>query len=464
MKRSKLYISTFTLLMIGMNACKKGDDLYVSPNAPLKATANTLLSGIEVGTFNNLEGGAVRIASIFMQHNSGIAGQAVQPETYAPTESDMDNYWNGLYLNMNNCKLLIDQFGGESPYYKGLGEIIMVMNLGVATDMWGDVPFSEAFKGTETGENLMPKFDPQQDVLNNMQAMLDDAIVNLAKPASSNAHLPGGDDFIYSGNPAAWTKLAYTLKARYYSRLSKKPGFDANLLLNYLSKGMGSNSDNCYAKHGTGGSEGNQWASYLVNRAYLVASQVFIDSLGNMNDPRTPQYFDTTGFGNKAVGNPLGSFDANVSYWGPYIGGLTSDGNVDPSKHILLVGFAEAKFLEAEAKVRLNDANAYTVLNDAIKASVSEVTEGANDGSSIAIYTNLNTNLHTVILEKWKASFTNPVEAYADYRITGFPNLTPNPSAALSYIPKRLPTSQGERTGNINAPTPSLDVPVWYAK
>lgn len=464
MKRNKIYILSLTVLISGIFSCKKGDDLYISPNAPTKATASTLLSGIEVGTFNNLEGGTTRQASIFMQHNSGVLGQALEPELYAPTESDMDNYWNGLYLNMNNCKILMDQFGSESPYYKGIAEVIMVMNLGVATDMWGDVPYTEALKGTETGENLMPKFDSQQSVLASIQTLLDDAIVNLAKPASSNASVPAGDDFIYNGNPKAWTKLAYTLKARYYSRLSKKGGFDANMMLTYLSKGIASNADNCYAIHGSGGSEGNQWASYLDNRAYVVASQTLIDSLGNMNDPRTPQYFDTTGVG-EAVGNPLGDLDPGVSYWGPYVGGLSpGDQLTDPSKHIVLVSYAEAKFLEAEAKVRLNDASAFNTLNDAIKASVQEVTEGADDGSSVANYTALNTSLRTVITEKWKAMFTTPVEAYAAYRITGFPNLKPNPNAKLPYIPKRLPTAQAERVSNPNALTPSLGTPVWYAE
>src|ERR1700739_4919726 len=96
------------LLLTGLNSCKKGDDLYISPNSPVAATPASMLSAIEVGTFSNLESGGVRIASIFMQNNSGVSGQMVQPEQYQPIESDMDNYWNTLYPNMLNCKLLID--------------------------------------------------------------------------------------------------------------------------------------------------------------------------------------------------------------------------------------------------------------------------------------------------------------------------------------------------------------------
>ena len=197
----------------------------------------------------------------------------------------------------------------------------------------------------------------------------------------------------------------------------------------------------------------------------MVASAVLVDSMGNMKDPRTPCYFDTTGVG-EATGNPLGEISGG-SYWGPYVGGYIPgdpDGNVNQAKNIVIVSYAEAKFLEAEAKVRLGDGNAFNTLNDAIKASVMEVTEGLNGGDSVAKYIAANTNLHAVITEKWKAMFSEPVEAYAAYRITGFPNLKPNPNGKLPFIPKRLPTAQAERTGNPNAPTPSLGTPVWYAE
>jgi hypothetical protein len=453
MKKSYI-IATLALLISGFDSCRKGDDLYVSPNAPSTATPQTLLSAVEVGTFNNLEGGTARIASIFIQHNSGVAGQSIPHEQYNPTESDMDNYWNGLYTNMNNCKILGDTYGTTDPYYRGIGKILLAMNLGLTMDMWGDVPYSEAFQGLQG--NFTPHFDDQQSVLNSIQSLLSDAISDLATAAGDNNVSPGPDDFIFGGDVTLWTKTAYTLKARYYSRLSKKAGFDPNIVLTYLGQGISSTAENCYSVHGSNGSEYNQWYAFLNDRAYMVASQVLIDSMGNMADPRTPYYFDTTGVGS-AVGNPLGSLDPGVSYWGPYVASSSS-------KHIPLVTYTEALFMEAEAKVRLGDATAVTSLNNAIMASVSEVTIGANSGSSIATYTAATTTVHTVILEKWKAMFAQPIEAYSDYRRTGFPMLTPNPNALRTYIPKRLPTSLTERTSNPNAPTPDLADPVWYAQ
>ncbi|MGZ4047735.1 MAG: SusD/RagB family nutrient-binding outer membrane lipoprotein [Bacteroidia bacterium] len=461
MKNKSKIIIGFSLLLVGLNSCRKGDDLYTNPNQPATATAPSMLSACEVGTFNSLEGGTVRIASIFMQNSSGVSGQAVQPEQYAPIESDMDNYWNTLYPTMLNCKLLQDNYGAADPNYKGIAEVLMAMNLGLTTDMWGDCPYSEAFQGASG--NFTPHFDPQQNVLNSIQSLLDQAIIDLAN--TNNNIVPASDDFIFGGNTTAWTKVAWTLKARYYTRLSKKPGYDPTVVITDLSHGIASNSDNLYSKHGSGGAEGNQWASFLNNRfGYIVASQTLIDSMGNMTDPRTPYYYDTTGEGGVAVGNVIGSLNPAVSNWGPYVGGLDASGNVDQTKSIALVSYAEALFLQAEAEVRLGLGTANVTLNNAIMASVSEVTQGASTGASIATYTPLNTTIHTVILEKWKAMFADPIESYSDYRRTGFPVLMLNPIGLVNYIPKRLPTSEQERTSNPNAPTPALNVPVWYAQ
>lgn len=442
------------MLTAGFSSCRKGDDLFVSPNAPVSATPQTMLSAVEVGTFNNLEGGTARIASIFVQHNSGVAAQSIGHEQYNPTPTDMDNYWSGVYLTMNNCKILNDNFGKANPYYGGIAKIILAMNLGNATDLWGDVPFTEAFKGQEG--NFTPKYDSQESVLTAVQTLLSEAISELSKPVGSNTVLPGSDDFIFNGDVAAWTRTAYTLKARYYSRLSKKSTYSAATLLDYLSKGISSNAENCYSVHGTGGAEYNQWYAFLNDRSYMVASQTLIDAMGNMTDPRTEMYFDVTGTG-EAVGNVLGDLNPDASYWGPYL-------TPGPDQRVPLVSYAEAKFMEAEAKVNMGDATAFSSLNDAIMASVDEVTNGGNDGSSLATFTSANTDLTSVMTEKWKAMFAQPVEAYSDFRRTGLPALTPNPNALRTYIPMRLPTSLTERNTNPNAPQLDLNVPVWYAE
>jgi hypothetical protein len=51
-------------------------------------------------------------------------------------------------------------------------------NYSIATDLWGEVPFSEALQGRE---NRTPVFDDQQSIYEGLQDILDEAIADLQK-------------------------------------------------------------------------------------------------------------------------------------------------------------------------------------------------------------------------------------------------------------------------------------------
>jgi hypothetical protein len=459
MKTKKILILALTIG--AFTSCRRGNDLYVSPNSPSVATPATLLTGIEANTIMNYEAGIARTVSMWMQHNSGFIQQYQQYDAYDIQSSDMDNYWTGLYVGaMKNSQILYTQYELTYPYYGGIAKINMAINLGIATELWGDVPYSEAFK-FEAGVSF-PHNDKQKDVLASIQTLLDQAIADLSKPASANVKLPSGDDVIFGGNAAGWVKAAWVLKARYHNLSSKSdPTGSANNVVADMAGAMTSNADNCYAMHNSS-TDQNQWASFQDGRGYMCASQTMIDSMGgsvkaSTPDPRLFYYFDSTGMGNIVVGNTLGG-TSQGSLLGPYLYSPTDD---RPSP---LVTYAEQLFLLADAKVRLADPTAFTTLNQAIMASVSDVTAGTNTGASLATYTPLKTDMHAVILEKWKAMFGQPLEAYADYRRTGFPRLTVNPAGVRTYIPQRFPTDLAETTSNPNAVTYQLNTPVWFAQ
>ena len=130
-----------------------------------------------------------------------------------------------------------------------------------------------------------------------------------------------------------------------------------------------------------------------------------------------------------------------------------------------LVTYVEQLFIEAEASLRSgNAAAAATAHNNAVKESILFLT-----GSSDAAYEAANANetagsisLEKIMTEKNVAMFLQ-AEGYTDWRRTGFPTLAANPNAALSGIPRRLPTPQQERLYNSNAIVVSdILYPVWW--
>lgn len=453
MKKNIKIIALLTLVFI--SSCRRGDELYVSPNNPSNPTAAGLLTALEVNTFQNAEGELARLASTLVQHMAGATGQYQAYQNYDIIEGDFNNQWEGLYSGtLMNAKILIDGNAEENPHYTGIARILMALNLGIATDLWGDVPYSEALQG-QTG-NFTAKYDSQEDILNSIQSLLDESIVDLGKPVSANVITPGNDDLIFGGDTEKWIKAAWTLKARYANRLSKKdPSGSATKVLNYLEKGFSAQNENLEAMHSS--ESLNQWGAFQNQReGYIVVNQIFINSLQANSDPRLP-YF-------------VNEVDA-----GGYVGGKLSDEQISSDASTIgkffgttmnypILTYYEAKFLEAEAKARLGQ-DASSALNDAIIASVNYVTAGTNSGATVATYSTASATVEAVIIEKWKAMF-GQLEAYNDYRRTGFPSLTPRPGsvgAVRDYIPVRFPTPQTERQNNPNAPIVELNVPLWWA-
>ena len=194
MKNITYYILVFALTLTGFTSCKKYlDDVALNPNDPLKVSPNALLAEIELATFSNYNGNLNRRSSVFTQHLAGIDGQYVGVANYKINEGDVTNEWKTLYSGaLINCKILIDTLGTKSPNFAGITKVLYVMNLGLATDMWGDVPNREALGAL--GQGYKPHYDSQQEIYSDMQTMLTDAIANLKQPTTSNLFSPGSYD------------------------------------------------------------------------------------------------------------------------------------------------------------------------------------------------------------------------------------------------------------------------------
>ncbi len=452
MKNITYYILIFAITLTGFTSCKKYlDDVALNPNDPLKVSPNALLSEIELATFSNFNGNLNRRVAVFTQHLGGIDGQYVGVANYKINEGDVTNEWKTLYSGaMINCKILLDTLGSKSPNFSGIAKVLYVMNLGLATDMWGDVPNSDAFKALT--QNYTPHYDSQQQIFADIQSMLSDAIVDLKKPSIGSLFVPTSYDYIYGGNIEEWISAAYVLKARYANRLSKlNPSQTATDALIYLDSayahGFASSSRDANAVFGKSGNENNQWFAFEDQRGYVKMGAFFINLMNTNNDPRIGYFATTDSSGVIYTGEDVdpGNGTGYESALGTYFGSRTSKAPI--------VTYIEAKFIEAECKLRSgNTAGAATAYNAAVKESILNVT-GASDLTYEAAHaseTAGSINLTKIMTEKYVALFTQ-AETWADWRRTGLPVLTPNPSGVVSGIPRILPTSQDERNYNPNA-------------
>ncbi|WP_179213402.1 SusD/RagB family nutrient-binding outer membrane lipoprotein [Ekhidna lutea] len=430
--------------VVVLTACDFGDtNLNPTSVSGEQVTLPLILPKAEIQSAYNIAATGGRIAGIWMQYFEGVEAQQNAITNYNSDEADVNNTWEfQLYVgamrdNINIIEKATEE-GNESPYYAGIGRILLAHNLSFATQLWGDIPYSEAFQGSD---NLNPVFDTQQEVFAAIQGLLDQAIANLQEPAAGV--IPGADDLIFGGDIDSWIATARSLKARNFVILSKRNGTSAYTdALAQINAGVLTDADDGQPDFdfGTATADANPVALFETDRAAtLQLDPTFADVILN-GDPRSAVYFDNSG--------ALNAFAGTTLFWGR---------NQSP---LPLISYSEVKFIEAEALLMTGDiAGAEVALNEAIKSNMHQV---GVDSSSAAVSTYLGTNASLaglattnarqdrVISEKYKALYVQGmVEIWSDYRRTGFPGfISPEPGAAESILPRRLVYPQQENLTN----------------
>ncbi len=461
----KIILSISLILLVLSQGCKKfTDGDKISPNAPSEVTAPLLLTNCEVALFASYSGGLSRVTSMLTQQSSGFTDQAFIYEKYGMVEGDFDTEWQTIYASgLINTKKLIEKAGAANPHYAAIGKILQVLMIGAATDLWGDIPYSQALKGEDgTEASRKPAYDRQEVVLNAIQATLDEAIAQLK--STSNVITPDADDFIFNGKADKWLKTAWMLKARYALRLSKRNSADAyaKTLSALTNAGTITSADDCNMMFGTNANEYNQWYAFtrVDRKGYIRMGAKLVNMMNAMSDPRLPFYCkanDTTAY----IGGPAG--EAETITYGKYVSTI-GDYYSSPDSKLPLITFVEAKFMEAEAKLSTDKAGAATAYNDAVIEHIVKVTGAAPNAAYIlanASETGATITLEKIMNQKYIAMFTQ-LEVYSDWRRTGFPTLT-KATGATKNIPRRMVNVLEERQYNSNATIVSdVSVPVWW--
>lgn len=470
------HILKYTLVtstLLSLFSCNKFLDINTDPNHPLSVGESLILSPVEVTLGTQVVGGFNGTTNAYWAQQISLNQPAPDIETYKILPSDVDNTWSFyIYPNiLNNLNNMVNQAEAANHYeYTAIGKTLMAYTFAIATDIWGDIPFSQAFNPSKYPK---PVYDAQESVYNGIQLLLDSAIIYSNKGTSEIA--PGSDDYIYGGDMALWRKLMYMLKARFYLRLSNAPGrtaaLQADSALAAIQNGFASNSDNTTMPYiGAAGQESPWYENTLPGAGGVVLGEALIDSLVARNDPRLP-VIATTNNNGKYVGRPAGippvSNPASYSYLNIFYGGYINAVNTAGSKAPLyLATYTEQLFIQAEATfVKSGATAADPIYRAAIQAHMDMLgISAANEATYLASRPTLtSTNaLQSIINEKYIADFLS-LEPYNDWRRTGYPKLALAQNAYVQYIPLRYPYGTTTILAN---PQPQqsakLSDPVWW--
>ena len=499
-------------------------DVNTNPNSPTAVTMPVLLTSTVINTGFMAVNDLGRTTSLLSQQYAGIGNQPAQYDTYI-LRGSFDNQWNfELYGGtLINAQTLIDLANTKgSPAYSGIAKLLKAYNFAVVTDLYGDVPYSQALLGNA---NLRPRYDKQEDIykgnaalgIQGLIALVQDGLADLDKTSASK---PGpGDDPVYgknritgaanTANVANWKKMGNTLLLKLANTISKKePALAASIINPSAQLAFAGNDDDFEVPFGS--ATGNQNPLYNYNFVTRpddqMLSQTILDVMAASNDPRLPIYYTTTqaapevsnssrttttvgtftGYVNGSgfvvpARIPVGSNPAltNRSRYNAYLRGGGGDA---PAR---LLTNAQRLFILAESALNLPGFNptgvtgtAQSFYQAAIRASMTKA--GITDATITAYFAanptvaTLSTNsaaaLEQIITQKWVASAGNGLEAYNDLRRTTFPKLAPVLNAAGDdrTLPQRLPYPLSELNANVGAENQntglSTSEKVWWAK
>ena len=444
-------------------SCTDGfEEINTDPTVLTEVNLDLQLPEAQASAAYNAGANQNRIAGLVMQQFFGTDAQQEAYMRYVLPENTVDNYWQfGLYAGvLRSCDVISKKAEADgAPFYKAVADIIMANQLGIGTSFFGDMPYSEAFQGTDV---LRPVYDSQESIYTAVQGLLDGAITTLEGLGATAGGYTGGD-LIYGGKgyPALlhnelWIRTAKGLKARYYLHTLKRNPGAAALALTNAQASLESNQEDASFVFGTATTQNYSLAKFGIERpSTLGITQEFSDMMEG--DPRKDFYMDGLDFFN---------LDNTTLKWGK------SDAAVP------LMSYTEVAFIIAELTAR-NGGDASAELATAINASLGLVgavdTVGYVAANSDLSGLSTNASVNKILTEAYKAYYGyNFHETWSNWRRTGYPNLSVRSNGSADFmsslvIPQRLFYGDSESTTNSDNVAAAkaaqggglLDVPTW---
>jgi uncharacterized protein YukE len=499
----KILITFLALGVLASCEFDKGfEEMNVNPNSAAQVGVATKITKLQTdisgSRYENWRNSLIYSSTIVQHHaeNNWWAG-----DTYNRNDDWSFAQWNQAYGGMvKGVQDIIAQLEseGDSGTHMGMARIMRVFIFHRITDLYGDCPYSEAGQGYINGI-LTPKYDSQQDIYMNMLKELEEAVAQISGDGAL-----GSADVIYGGSAAHWKAFGNSMMLRLAMRLTQ---VDAATAQAWAVKAIGggtmtSNDHMASVKHGDGssGRKNGHGEVFDVDQG----SRISTSFMSRMNgDPRKTRLFMRNADKNQDAANLIGMKNGLKNE--PY---TDLDGNDIPAAGdttvyamaatelqsitapMVLQTYAEVEFLKAEAAIRgwisTSDKDHY----EAGVTAGMQMLEGIYgttpiSGAEISTFLagdgayksggSVGERWEQVMDQYFIATYLNEYEAYANWRRSGFPNITatrhPGSYTNGQFMVRMIyPTAEsGSNAANYaaavaNQGADSYTTPLWWDK
>lgn len=467
-------------ILLTATACSDFLDINETPNDPVNVTPSVLLpSGLASTAFAN--GNELnRFGSTIVSVTAGASNSPLDYDRYTIDGADFTNEWRfDLYGgSLIIYESLIESADGlSSPAYSGIAKIMQAYSLSLATDVWGDVPYSEALQGDE---NVQPKLDPQEQIYlggEGIQSLFDLVREGIADLNSPSASKPAADDMIYGGDLDKWKRAGNSLLLKFANTISKAEPEVARQVINEVIAGNNyivSNDQNLSFMFGTTVGTWSpiyQW-TYVTNfQNDMIISTRFVNLLQGKNDPRLPLFVTSPAGEYVTIDNGFsGTRPQPISSWSRFNDYATGAEGQGP---VRLLTNSQVSFILAESALTLGtegDPEAYYQAGIRSSMTLAGLSAGAIDAyfaanaDEVTLNGSQEENLEKIMTQKYIALFGNGIEQWNDYRRTGYPALREHQNAVGvdGTRPVRAQYIDHEMQRNPNFQVILPNVPVWW--
>ncbi|MDF9796614.1 hypothetical protein OKW21_001877 [Catalinimonas alkaloidigena] len=449
--KSFIYICLIGLLVIA-GACDEGfEEVNSNPNQPEEVAPSAILPQIIRSSVN---------ASV---DQSYLVGNNIVQLTAKTLRVEVDIYnWNAfanitwfpMYESLRNV-IALEQIAEEQEHdnYQAVALIMKSWIFSVLTDAYGDIPYYEAIAADQ--DINFPAYDAQEDIYLGEEGLLD----NLAR-ANDLLNTAGKTiegDILYEGDVEKWIRLANSLRLRLLARISEKePQLAMRNMQDIVNAGnhMQSYEDNAALEYLN--AFPNQFPLIPLKTGDFDAVNIgarVVNVFNELNDPRLAIYARPENAPINASIDPVysglvnGSGDpdqkSRLGYpFYDYPGHQTAPDKADG----IIMTNAETQFILAEAAERgwitgdpevfyragvISSMNYWGVSFPYTSPEGDEVTISDFEdyyAQQEVDYAQAENKLQRIGEQKWIAMYFTGLEAWFDWRRTGFPVLEPTPN------------------------------------
>jgi len=474
-------------LALAFTACDEFDVTNDNPDVALSIdnSPELLLTGVQRDAINRLVGSAWSEGNLMAQYGARIVFTSFDLFDWG----DQSGLWDRLYLSIRDAQVLEDiAVRTENPSYEAVSLIMQSFMFQILTDMYGDIPYTQALQAEAEDAIFAPVYDAQEDVYNGLLADLERA--NDLLSAGSLPNIKG--DIVFEGDLEKWRKFANSLRLRVALRLSEVAPSTAETVIAQIYNNpdqfpvMESNADNAVLNYLTAFPNANPITEenrYRVGsyNEYRIA-ETLVGVLRKFDDPRLEFWADPTansvnegeprieGMQNGIVDGPayeykggdafLSKFNINYFHFSP---------NANQGR---LMQYSEVAFIFAEAAQRgWISADAQEMYDMAVTASFDywgvEMPTDYLTSSEVAY----DGSLERIMNQKYLALFYTDFQGFIEFKRTGFPStIQPGPDAFYSTYPSRFeyPSKEQALNGqNYNTAVgrqgaDEITTPVWW--